>query len=97
VRAALHERSLLWRGRDHYSYDRTLLRLANTHGCIVSMKTGTPWLYGKALTWPHSIILTRYDANEVEFYCPNNPEQLWRKTRQWFDGNWRGNSMVFSP
>jgi hypothetical protein len=39
--------------------------------------------------------LTRYDENEVEFFCPDNTQRQWRKTRQWFDGNWMGNSMVF--
>jgi hypothetical protein len=95
ARSRLHRMGVIWRGYDHGDYSPKLLPLANSHGVIVSMRAGTPWLWGKSLTWNHSIILTRYDENEVEFFCPDNTQRQWRKTRQWFDGNWMGNSMVF--
>jgi hypothetical protein len=97
VRRKLIPLGVVWRGFDHGSFDRSLLPMANTHGVIVGMEAGTPWLGNQSLTWPHCIILTRYDKDEVEFFCPDNPRHLWRKTRQWFDGGWRGNSMVFDP
>lgn len=95
VRQILHARGVSWRGHDHGSFNRELLPLANTHGCVVGMRAGTPWLGGRSLTWSHSIVLTGYDDEEVWFYCSDNPERLWRKTREWFDRGWTGSSMVF--
>jgi hypothetical protein len=95
VRERLLDLNLVWRGRDHYDYDRRLLPLANTHGCIVSMRSGTTWMNGRSLKFNHSIILTRYDAEGVSFYCPDNPERIWNASRAWFDAGWRGNSLVF--
>jgi hypothetical protein len=97
VREMLNARGVHWRGRDHGSFDRTLLRLADTHGVVVSMKRGAPWLWGKSLGCNHSIILTRYQPDGVSFYCPDNPQRIWRASREWFTFWWLGNSMVFSP
>jgi hypothetical protein len=95
IREQLLDLNLVWRGRDHYDFDRSLLPLANSRGCIVSMKAGTPWMHGKSLGCHHSIILTRYDAEGVSFYCPDNPERIWNASRAWFDAGWRGSSLVF--
>jgi hypothetical protein len=95
VRARLHRLGVHWRGHDHGDYSRDLLPLANTHGVIVSMRRGTPWMWGKSLGCNHSIILTRYDAQGVAFYCPDNPQGIWRASREWLDYGWLGNSMVF--
>ena len=95
VRRILHGLGVTWEGRDHRSYDRTLLPLANSRGVVVSMKRGAPWLWGKTLQFNHSIILTRYDADGVSFYCPDNPQRIWRAGREWFSVWWMGNSMAF--
>ena len=89
--------NLVWRGHDTGSFNRRLLPLANSRGVMVSMRKGAPWLHGRSLQFNHSIILTRYDSDSVSFYDPDNPERIWRGSRDWFGLHWMGNSLVFDP
>jgi hypothetical protein len=85
-----------WRWHKLGSHYRGLLPEANRRGVIVSMKAGTHWFDDKYLWTLHSIILTKYDpaANVVEFYCPNSPAYTFKKSVDWFESGWAGDSIV---
>jgi hypothetical protein len=68
--------------------DRTLLKYANSHGCLVGVKPGARSEGG------HGIILTHYDDKIVRFYDCNNPNDMWEGSRQWFDFWWSGMVIV---
>ena len=95
VTAKLNSLGVRHRLTQHGSYDRSLLSEANSRGCIVSCKAGATWCWGQRLTNLHSIVLTRFDENGVEFLCPNNPRgKPWRAGRGWFEDVWAGNALV---
>jgi hypothetical protein len=64
--------------------DRTLLKYANSHGCLVGVTAGAR---GKGA---HGIVLTHYDDKIVRFYDCNNPKDMWEGSREWFDYWWSG-------
>jgi len=64
--------------------DRTLLKYADSHGCLVGVNPGAR---GKGA---HAIVLTHYDDKIVRFYDCNNPKDMWEGSRQWFDFWWSG-------
>lgn len=66
------------------SVDRTLLKYAKSHGCLVGVKAGAR---GEG---SHGIVLTHYDDKIVRFYDCNYPDKLWEGSREWFDYWWSG-------
>ena len=95
VEAQLESDAVPFINERHGSFNRdTLDRYANSHGIVLSMKAGTIWVTRTPLWGPHSIALTKYSADSVQFYCPNNPSKLWTAPRSWFDAGWMGNAIV---
>jgi hypothetical protein len=81
------------------SYDRNLLkRFANTYGVVVSLAAGNPWSIGC-----HTIVVTQYNDERVEFYDSSRPvdqyrrPRVWYCSRGWFDQWWIGSSVVVFP
>jgi len=68
--------------------DRSLLKYANTHGCLVGLKAGAR---GELA---HGIVLTHYDDNIIRFYDSNQPNDIWEGSREWFDFWWSGMIVV---
>lgn len=83
-----------FRNERHGTYNRATLQEANRRGCVVSMKRGTQWFPGRPLWTLHSIVLTSYDDKQVTFYCSDNPQLLFTRSRAWFDSGWAGNALV---
>jgi len=64
--------------------DRSLLKYANSHGCLVGLKAGARGQLG------HGIVLTHYDDKIIRFYDSNQPDDTWEGSREWFDFWWSG-------
>ena len=85
--------------RPQWSYERDLLeQYAQCYGVAVSLMAGNPWSVGC-----HTIVVTRYDEEWVEFYDSSKPldkdkrPKIWRCGRGWFDQWWLGSSVVVFP
>jgi hypothetical protein len=95
VNAQLKVLGVRYRNERHHTYNaRTLRENANARGCIVSIKAGTTWFPGRRLWALHSIVLTSYGDKEVTFYCSDNPNLRFTRSRAWFDAGWAGNALV---
>jgi hypothetical protein len=94
VNAQLAALGVRFRNEQHGTYNRMTLQEANGRGCIVSMKRGTQWFPGRPLWAMHSIVLTSYDDKQVTFYCSDNPNLIFTRSRAWFDAGWAGNALV---
>jgi len=70
------------------SFDRSLLKYANSHGCLVGLKAGARGELG------HGIVLTHYDDKIIRFYDSNQPNDTWEGSREWFDYWWSGMTVV---
>jgi hypothetical protein len=70
------------------SSDRSLLKYANSHGCLVGLKAGARGELG------HGIVLTHYDDKIIRFYDSNQPDDTWEGSREWFDFWWSGMIVV---
>lgn len=71
-------------------YDRTLLRCASTHGCIVAVRQGAIPGYKQC----HAIIVTQYNKDGVIFFDCNHPGKRWSASKEWFDFYWTGLAIV---
>lgn len=95
VGAQLRALGVRFRNEPNGTYNRaTLIEEAECHGCIVSMRAGTQWSPGRPLWTLHSIVLTSYDDKQVKFYCSDNPNLVFTRSRAWFDAGWAGNALV---
>jgi hypothetical protein len=99
IEAELKTRGVKYELRPQWSFDRDLLECyAATHGVAVSLMSGNPWSIGC-----HTIVVTRYDEDWVEFYDSSKPidanqrPKIWRCGRDWFDQWWLGSSVVVFP
>lgn len=70
------------------SFDRSLLKYANSHGCLVGLKAGARGKIG------HGIVLIHYDDKIIRFYDTNQPNDTWEGSREWFDFWWSGMTVV---
>ncbi len=76
--------------QDTGGWDRSLLKHAKSHGCLVSVKANAL----KDMKTPHGIVLTEYNDKNVEYYDPNYPDKIWVGSRKWFDFYWTGMIVV---
>ena len=88
LRAKLSSLKVKFWMKDSGNSDRTLLKYANSHGCLVGMKAGARG------DGAHGIVLTHYDDKIIRFYDTNNPKDTWEGSRAWFDYYWSGMVIV---
>lgn len=75
-----------------YTRDAELLKkYVPTHGACISFKRGTPWF---ATQQAHTVFITEFTALEVKIWDPNNPKQIFTKSRAFFDYYWLGDAVV---
>lgn len=70
------------------SSDRSLLSYADSKGVVVGVKTGARG------PGAHIIVLTQYDEESIMFYDCNQPDVIWKGSREWFDYWWTGLSIL---
>lgn len=95
IEAELKDRGVRYELRKFGSRDTSLLEQhAESHGVMVSLLAGNS--YSRMC---HAIVVTKYDAEHVEFYDSDNPvrdgkPKTWKCGRSWFDRWWTGASVV---
>jgi hypothetical protein len=99
IELELQSRGVRYELRPQWSFKRDLLeRYAYGYGVAVSLMAGNPWSIGC-----HTIVVTRFDEDWVEFYDSSKPvdqekkPKIWRCGRGWFDQWWLGSSVVVFP
>jgi hypothetical protein len=99
IEEELKSRGVRYALRGQWSFERDLLeQYAATYGVAVSLMAGNPWSIGC-----HTIVITHYDEQTVEFYDSSKPvdsdqrPKIWRCGRGWFDQWWLGSSVVVFP
>lgn len=86
VREKLNKLGVRFWMQDAGHFDRSLLKHAQTHGCVVAVKEGAIPGYKSC----HAIIVTQYDKDGIRFFDCNKPNQKWVATKEWFDYYWTG-------
>ena len=99
IEAELQARGVRYELRPQWSFERDLLeQYAACYGVAVSLMSGNPWSIGC-----HTIVVTRYDEDWVEFYDSSKPVDKDKRPkigavgRAWFDEWWLGSSVVVFP
>lgn len=90
IREKLNKLGVRYWMQDAGYYDRSLLKHAKTHGCVIAVKEGAIPGYKR----PHAIIVTQFDKEGVKFFDCNKPEKRWIATKEWFDYYWTGMIVV---
>lgn len=86
VRNKLNDLKVKYWMQDAGGINRTLLKYAGSHGCVVGVKEGAL----KGVKTTHAIVILEYDEEKVEYFDPNSPSTTWVATRKWFDHWWTG-------
>jgi hypothetical protein len=99
IEAELQARGVRYEMRKQWSFETDLLeQFAEKHGVAVSLIHGNPWSIGC-----HTIVVTRFTDDVVEFYDSSRPvdtdqkPKIWRCGREWFNQWWLGCSVVVFP
>ena len=99
IETELKARGVRYELRRQWSYETDLLeQYAESYGVAVSLMNGNPWSIGA-----HTIVVTRFTAEVVEFYDSSRPldqnkqPKIWQCGREWFDQWWLGCSVVVLP
>lgn len=88
LRAKLDALGVRYWMQDTGGTDRTLLKYAKSHGCVVGMRAGA------CGNFAHAIVITHYDDKKVQYYDSNYPADMWEGSREWFDYYWNGMVIV---
>lgn len=81
-----------YRYQNYYNYDKTLIKNAvkNKQACLIVVR----WWKGVPCPDTHAIILLDYNEKGIEFLDPNEIDNTYTASHQWFNHYWTGYVLV---